>query len=137
MKSIIKCGNISIYIVFPIIGGIFKFIAEYFVFKSDSEINEYPFILGLNAGLGLSLSLFPYLFEKIRSKRINKKNSLFDTKIISNNPYLEKFNKIKHFKYLLILLSSFSDFFQKLLYFYYRKDIENNFWMFDIFFINL
>ena len=101
------------------------------------KINDYPFKLGINTGLGLSLSLFPFIYEKIRSRRINKTNLLIEKNKNIKDPYLEKFNKIKHYKYYFILFASFLDFFQKFLYFYFHEVIINNFWTFDILFINL
>ena len=71
MKSYIVLGNINKNILFAIIGGVFKLIAEYILFRVKGKIGGHPFILGLNAGLGMLLSFFPFLCEKIRSRRLN------------------------------------------------------------------
>ena len=137
MKSFIIFGNINIYIAFPLIGGVFKFIAELLLFKVDSEISDHPFILGINAALGMCLCLFPFLFEKIKSMPENKNNTLIDKNKNVKDPYLESFNKIKYYKYFFMLFAGIFDFLQKFLTFYYLEDIENNFWIFDILFLSL
>ena len=72
MKKIIAFGTINKNILFTIIGGVFKLIAEFILFDVKCEIDEHPFILGINAGLGMFLSFFPFLYEKIRSRSLNK-----------------------------------------------------------------
>ena len=138
MKSFIKCGNISIYIALPIIGGVFKLIAEYILFWVNGKIGRHPFILGLNAGLGMLLSFFPFLCEKIRSRRLNNNiNKKMKKKKRPKDPYLVNFNRIKYCKYFFILVGAISDFVQKFLSFYFVEYFENNFWIFNIFFFSV
>ena len=137
MKRIIVFGNINKKIFFAIIGGVFKLLAEYILFKVKKEIGEYPFILGINAGLGMFLSLFPFLYEKIRSRRLNKTNIFIEKSIRPKDPYLVKYNKIKYYKYFFILIGGILDFLQKFFSFYFVDDFQNNIWIFNIFFFSL
>ena len=141
MQCFIALGSINKLIAFPIIGGIFKFIAELLLFNVKSKIYTHPFILGINSGLGMCLSFFPFIIEKIISKRLKKKdannNNNIQIKGIQIDLYSEKFKKIKKFKYLLIFVSGAFDFLQKFITFYFVDNIENNFWTFDILFLSL
>ena len=138
MKSYIVLGNINKNILFAIIGGVFKLIAEYILFRVKGKIGGHPFILGLNAGLGMLLSFFPFLCEKIRSRRLNNNiNKKMKKKMRPKDPYIVNFNRIKYCKYFFILIGSISDFVQKFLSFYFVEYFENNFWIFNIFFFSV
>ena len=141
MQCFITLGTINKFIAFPIIGGIFKFIAELLLFNVKSKIYTHPFILGINSGLGMCLSFFPFIIEKIISKNLKKKGENNENNIqikgIQIDFYTERFKKIKNFKYLLIFVSGAFDFLQKFITFYFVDNIENNFWIFDILFLSL
>ena len=141
MSFFITFGIINKFIAFPIIGGLFKFLAELLLFNENSKIYSHPFILGINSSLGMCLSFFPFILEKIIAKSLTKKDSNNEKntqiKKLQLDLYSERFKKIKNFKYLLILAAGALDFLQKFLTFYFVNIIENNFWIFDILFLSL
>jgi hypothetical protein len=99
MPSFITPGTINKFIAFPIIGGLFKFIAELLLFNVNSKIYSHPFILGINSALGMCLSFFPFILEKIRAKSLTKKDSNNEKntqiKDLQIDLYSEHFKKIK------------------------------------------
>ena len=135
MKFFITIGTINKYIAFPIIGGLFKFIAELLLFKFKTKIYKHPFILGINSALGMCLSFFPFIIETIISESLKKKDSQKKEQQIDY--YSKQFNKIKNFKYLLMLAAGALDFLQRFLTFYFVDDIIENFWIFDILFLSI
>ena len=141
MVFCITLGTINKYIAFPLIGGVFKFIAELLLFNSGAKIYNHPFILGINSGLGMCLCFFPFILEKIISKPLKKEDSNNEKneqiKPAQIGKYSQHFNKKKIYKYLLILAACILDFLQRFITFYFVDDIESNFWIFDIFFLSL
>ena len=123
MKCLITFGTINKYITFIIIGGIFKLIANLLLFNAKSIIYNHPFIIGINSGLGLCLSVFPFMIEKSIGLQIDF--------------YSEHSKKIRFFKYLLILASGALDFIQKFFIFFFLDNIKDNFWIFHILFFSL
>ena len=133
MKLInIECNK---YLIFPLIGGFSGFIVNIIVhfFNDNIELKNHPFIIGINAGFGMSLSFFPYLcFEKCNKKQ--KKKKLIAKKNIDeickeDNP------ETKGSKYIIIFLCAFLDFIQKDLVFLFRNSINKTIWMFNIVFL--
>lgn len=135
--SLISFGEINKNILYPIIGGLSKLIAEFILFKKQPLFTEYPFILGVIAGFGMFLSIIPFIILKIQIRRANAEKQTKSKKLIYNNPNDVFKKKICYIKYLLISGVSFLDFSQKILTFLFTSDIINNFWVFDIFFITL
>ena len=135
MKFFITIGTINKYIAFPIIGGLFKFIAELLLFKFKTKIYKHPFILGINSALGMCLFFFPFIIETIISESLKKKDSQKKEQQIDY--YSKQFNKIKNFKYLLMLAAGALDFLQRFLTFYFVDDIIENFWILDILFLSI
>jgi len=141
MKFFITIGTINKYIAFPIIGGLFKFIAELLLFKFKTKIYKHPFILGINSALGMCLSFFPFIIETIISESLKKNYSNYEKNSQKKEQqidyYSKQFNKIKSFKYLLILSAGALDFLQRFLTFYFIDDIIDNFWIFDVLFLSI
>ena len=122
-----------------IFGGLSKLIAELILYESNAQINKHPIILGLATGLGMFLSLIPYIILKKRSKSKNKnKNKIIGKKsLIYNDPDYVYNKKKRYIKYSLILLSSVLDYFQKILSFLFTGNVNNNIWIFNILFLSL
>ena len=135
--SLIGFGEINKNILYPIIGGLSKLIAEFILFKKEPLFNDYPFILGLIAGFGMFLSIFPFIILKIQLRRANAEKRTKSKTLIYNNPDDVFKKKVCCIKYLLIFCVSLFDFSQKILTFLFTSYIINNFWIFDIFFITV
>ena len=138
---LISCGDINKNIIYVLIGGLGKIFAEV-IYDVDREITKHPFYLGIASGLGMSLSLIPFLVFKKKSK-IQKDQLIFinnEKNSISYNDNNEKDKnkkKLKYQKYLLILASAFLDFAQKILSYVFIDNIDYNFWIFDMIFLSL
>jgi len=135
--SLISFGEINKNILYPIIGGLSKLIAEFILFKKEPLFTEYPFILGVIAGFGMFLSIIPFIIFKIQLRRANAEKRAKSKKLIYNNPNDVFKKKVCYIKYLLILSVSLFDFSQKILTFLFTSEIINNFWVLDIFFITV
>jgi hypothetical protein len=89
----------------------------------------------------MCLSFFPFILEIIRATPLQKKNlnneNIIQIKELQIDRFSEYSKKIKNLKYLLILAAGALDFLQKFLTFYFVDNIENNFWIFDLFFFSL
>ena len=138
MSSIISCGDVRIKLLFPLIGGVGKCLADSILYKFKLEINKHPFILGINAALGMCLSIIPLIWMKIKNKGVDDPSILND-KNLYKEEYINRYSKpkIKFNKTIIIVLSSFLDFLQKILTFLLSKNIESNIWAFDILFLNI
>ena len=146
--SILTCGIINKNVLYILIGGIGKVFAE-LVYRLPNEIENHPFYLGLASGLGMMLSFIPLIITKIKSKSIQEKEKDIDTKerlqsqgainyAPSDQPQkIKKKRKIQYQKYLLILLTGFLDFAQKILSYIFIESVIYNFWIFDMIFLNL
>ena len=133
--SLISFGEINKNILYPIIGGLSKLIAEFILFKKQPLFTEYPFILGIIAGFGMFLSIIPFIILKIKLRKENTEKQANDKLLIYNNPDDVFHRKVFCIKYLLIFCASLLDFSQKSLTFLFPAKIINNFWVFDILFI--
>ena len=150
-KCLISKGYINKYIFFALIAGVSKcFVsAMVYIFEEEAKYNKHPLIIGFNAGIGMSLSIIPFIIVKTKSHRdINNKNKLTQTQPLKGTKtaiswgdlnYLEKYDKkkLRTQKYLILLACSFLDFAQKFLTFFLKSLIINNIWMFNICFISL
>ena len=136
---LISLGDINIYIVYALIGGIGKCIAGTLLYIYKNDLKKFPFMLGANAGLGLTLSIIPHIFIKIKYRGINKQPKNIDKNLYLNKEYYNNYNEksIKKNKFYVILLAAFLDFFQKLLVFLFSYSIDNNVWIFNIIFLNV
>ena len=100
--------------------------------KIDKEFIKHPLIRGVNSGMGMSLSIIPFLIIKIRTKSLNKEIS--KNLLVLENKKKEEKNKLIKGKYILLLICAFLDFLQKSLSFVIIHDSENNVWIFDLIF---
>ena len=140
MRKIISCGEWNSNMIYLIVGGISKFVVNIilYLFPDGAALNKHPFMLGINAGLGMSLAFIPYILI-LKSSSKNAKPIKFTA---SETKYLEEYKnknspKIKKEKYLIIFLCAFLDFFQKCLVFMFSYSISNNIWIFNIVFLNI
>lgn len=133
--SLISLGEINKNILYPIIGGLSKLIAEFILFIKEPQFTKYPFILGAVTGFGMFLSIIPFIILKIKLRKENTEKQANDKLLIYNNPDDVFHRKVFCIKYLLIFCASLLDFSQKSLTFLFPAKIINNFWVFDILFI--
>ena len=131
----IKWGIINKKIIVIIIGAIAKFFTSIIAKELGSHLQNHPIIFGINAGLGMCLSIFPFIYIKIITKKIKKEESKRKTTLIYKDISKIYDSNIRIQKYALILLSSIFDFGQKFLSFSNNSNIENNCWIFDLFFL--
>ena len=156
-KCLISKGHINKYILFAVIAGLSKCFVSVmvYIFREYAKYNEHPFIIGFNAGLGMSLSIIPLIIVKTKSHTDIKKDKLNtlqslqsmqsltkETKTKTSDAdlnYFEKYDKrrLKIQKYLILLACAFLDFAQKFLSFFLKNLIINNIWIFNIGFISL
>ena len=104
-KCLISKGYINKYIFFALIAGVSKcFVsAMVYIFEEEAKYNKHPLIIGFNAGIGMSLSIIPFIIVKTKSHRdINNKNKLTQTQPLKGTKtaiswgdlnYLEKYDK--------------------------------------------
>ena len=89
--SLGECNKNMFYIL---IGGISKIVVNLilYLFPEEAELNKHTFILGINAGFGMSLALFPYIYinkytniqeKENAQEKINEKNDSY--KITTND----------------------------------------------------
>ena len=141
----ISLGDVNKKLLFILAGGISKLVAELilYFFAKDVKMNNHLFILGINAGLGMSLAFIPNIILKYRMKASNDKaeklifqNSTFNSINSFNENRRQKLSKTK-LKILIIGLCCILDYIQKILTFAYSQYILNNLWIFDIVFLGL
>lgn len=136
--TIISCGECNRNMIYLIVGGVSKFVVNLilYFFPDGAVLNKHPFLLGINAGIGMSLAIIPYLFiyenAKKRKKKLTDTNTYFDDKFRNRINF-----KIKVEKYIILFLCGFLDFFQKTLVFMFSYSISNNIWIFNIVFLNI
>ena len=129
-------GKVDKKIILIIIGSLSKFFISLIALKLGNKMENHPLIYNLNAGIGMCLSIFPFIYIKIiTKKKIKKENSINRISLIYTNVSEIHYDNIRIQKFLLILLSSIFDFGQKFVTFYNNENIENNFWIFDLFFL--
>ena len=136
--KLINLGKCDVHLIYPLIGGISNFIVSFIlVFLKDSvEINKHPFILGINAGFGMSLAIIPYIFFLKNSKKSKREKIINNVK--NYGKLIERYNPLMKFeKYIILFLCAFLDFLQKILVFIFHYNITNNTWVFNIIFLNV
>ena len=132
--KLISLGDVNFKLIYILIGGLAKLVAELilYFFEGKIEMNKHPFILGLNASLGMIFAFIPDLILKCR---LNNKITKEDEIILLGDRRKKFKRKLK--KFCILFLCCFFDFTQKLLSFLYPKYVLNNIWIFDIIFIGL
>ena len=134
---LINLGDVNKKLLNIIIGSIGKLIAEIilYAFSDDIKMNNHPFILGINSGLGMTLTFIPLIILKCKTKN---KDSNDENIIIQNTSFQENTtantSKLK-LKIIIITLCCILDYIQKLLSFLYSQYIITNLWIFDIVFL--
>ena len=128
----ISLGDMNKYLLFPFVGGIVTIIFLIIIKHLKSQFNSYPLVRGVNSGLGMCLSIIPFLILQQRTKAQNKeiyqKIEYYEIKL------LEDKKKAVKGKYALLLICAILDFLQKELSFTIIHDSENNVWIFDLIF---
>ena len=132
MVKWISLGDINKYLFFPFVGGMVTLLFNLIIKKIDKEFIKHPLIRGVNSGMGMSLSIIPFLIIQIRTKSLNKEIS--KNLLVLENKKKEEKNKLIKGKYILLLICAFLDFLQKSLSFIIIHDSENNVWIFDLIF---
>ena len=133
---IISLGIINKKIIFAVISGLFKLIANTILYHSNVKMKSHPCILGINSGLGLMLAIIPHIYSKLRTK--NNSNSsttpsnTTTSEFLIYNDNLSTNAQIKEQKkYYYILAIALLEFSQKFLTFFYVTLFLENFWIFD------
>ena len=140
MTFCISFGKIDKFIVFPLIGSIFKFLFQFIFRKSkvpndteDENINKNPIILCISTSFGMSLSLFLYIiyyesnnYSKKRENVVNL-NSPLNIELEYNNQYkIITYNKFKY-----ILISTILNFVYYFIFYSYFFEMIINYWFLD------
>ena len=111
---------------------------ETHIYFQEVKMKNHPCILGINAGLGLSLSFFPFLYLKLKNRKMNHSQSstlITGNFLIYNDSFVIMKNREKKRKYFYFLSVAILDFLQKFLTFFYVKLFLENFWIFDSFLV--
>ena len=140
--AIIGLGKINKKILYAFVGGLFKLLPEIILDNiEEQKMKSHPFILGLNAGLGMLFAIIPLIYFNKTIKKLSMSQHQSQEHSLSENReliYVEKIDysqKEKNSKTLLIILViAFLDLGQKLLSFLDSESYDN-FWMFDSLFI--
>ena len=139
--AIISLGTIDKRLFFTLFGAIFKLISNIILYHSEVKMTKHPCILGINAGIGLSLAFVPFMYIKMKSRIYTnpKSSQAIVANVISDRATL--YNSTKNIiknnsnkkKYFYILMVALLDFAQKFLTFFYPALFLENFWIFDSF----
>ena len=129
--TIISLGIINKKLFFAVFAGLFKIVVNIILHHSKVKINSHPCFLGINAAIGLCLSLFPFLYLKLRNRKIK---SNLDIKSKANDDFLIYNNAeddLKRGSLLYILIIALLDCIQKITAFFFDKHFLVNFWTID------
>ena len=68
--KLISLGDVNFKLIYILIGGLAKLVAELilYFFAEHVQMKEHPFILGINASLGMIFAVIPDLILKCRLK---------------------------------------------------------------------
>ena len=142
MKLFITFGDLDKNILYPIIGGILKFILNVILVKED--FSNHPLVTSIGSSLGMTLSFFLLLIYKYRTKSndinidLKKDNTINQESILSiKYEYNDQYKIIREDKFKYIILSSIIDFIITILELKYCITIKINIWIFNILFISL
>ena len=136
--KLITFGDVNFKLIYILIGGIAKLVAELilYFFADKIKMNNYPFVMGINAGFGMTLAFIPDMILKFK---LNNRLTKNDEKLLLNNYEFKERNKsifTKHqLKMIIIVVCCILDYIQKILTFFYSQYILNNLWIFDIVFL--
>ena len=136
--KLISLGDVNKNLIYILVGGISKLVAELilYFFANDVKMKRHPFILGINAGIGMMFAFIPDLIVKYKMKvKLTEK----DEQILYNDydfiEHKRKFFTKRALKLIIIFSCCILDYIQKILTFLYSIYIINNLWIFDIIFL--
>ena len=99
----ISLGDVNFKLIYILIGGLAKLVAELilYFFGENIEMNKHPFILGINASLGMIFAFIPDLIVKYRLKnKITKEDEI----ILLGYRKKNKLKKTKKIWYIIFML---------------------------------
>ena len=127
--KLITFGDVNFKLIYILIGGIAKLVAELilYFFADKIKMNNYPFVMGINAGFGMTLAFIPDLILKCKlNNRLTKKDEIL---LLNNYEFKERnksiFTKLQ-LKMIIIVVCCILDYIQKILTFFYSQYILNN-----------
>ena len=140
MKFFITFGYLDKNILFPILGGIFKCLANITIIKTNFV--EYSLVLSIGSSLGMSLSFIFLIIYKCKNKfnKIdinNQNNNENSQKTKIQLLYNDQYREINREKYKFIFLTSIFDFLLTITILEFCHEVKINSWIFDIFFMCL
>ena len=135
---LISLGKCDKHLIYPLIGGISNLITNSILhyFENNVILNKHPFMKGINAGLGMSLAIIPYIYNIKILKQKKREKILYNIKILQRKNKTNGLS-IKFEKYIILLLCAFLDFIQKILVFLFHYSLNGNTWVFNIIFLNV
>ena len=73
--KLISLGKCDKHLIYPLSGGVSNLIINIILqfFNNDVELNKHPVMKGINAGLGMSLAIIPYIYNIKILKKIKEK----------------------------------------------------------------
>ena len=89
--KLISLGDVNKNLIYILVGGISKLVAELilYFFANDVKMKRHPFILGINAGIGMMFAFIPDLIVKYKMKvkliKINYNFFLLYIRLYSEN----------------------------------------------------
>ena len=141
MVFCISFGKVDKFIVFPLIGSIFKFLFQMIVRKNknnqNDDINNNPIILCISTSFGMSLSSFLYIiyYEKNEYSKKNENNKNLNSPLSIELEYNNQYEIITYNKFKYILISSILNFIFYFVLYSFFFGLIINYWFFDILFI--
>jgi len=141
MTFCISFGKVDKFIVFPLIGSIFKFFSQIILGKdknnsnNDSEdIYKNSIILCISTSFGMSLSLFLYIiyYGKNNYSKKNENSTNLSSRLTIELEYNNQYKKITYNKYKYILISTILNFCFYFLLYSYFYNLVINYWFLDV-----
>jgi len=143
--KLLSIGKLDKNIIFPIAGGILKFILTIILDIDKFTLSTHPLIFSICASMGMCLSYFLFIIYKYKNanqkniiEKNNKENNCKKKKsLIIKLEYNDQLKDITYNKFKYIILTSLLDFILTILAVCFYSGTEVNFWIFDILFICL
>lgn len=143
--KLLSIGKLDKNIIFPIAGGIIKFILSILLDIDKLTLSSHPLIFSICSSMGMCLSYFLFIIYKYKNenqKNINKKNNEennFNRKksLAIKLEYNDQLRDITYNKFKYIIFTSLLDFILTILAACFYSGTEVNLWIFDILFICL
>jgi len=147
MTFCISFGKVDKFIVFPLIGSIFKFLFQIILRKNKNnsnddankviDISKNAIILCISTSFGMSLSLFLYIiyYEKNNYSKKNKNSTNLSSPLSIELVYNNQYEMITSNKFTYILISTILNFFFYFVFYSYFFNLIINYWFLDVLFI--